>query len=120
MEIVNKKEYKSVPTSNLALIADIKRIDEHKFATSCDWSIKIWEYKLTFLDFVNFSLSEECEAKYRLLMKKVKQRTNSDIYLPMTLKQTLEHIFNKGKIKLNIAKINKGINKLEKIEKMTN
>ena len=78
---------------------------------------KIWEYKLTFLDFVNFSLSEECEAKYRLLMKKVKQRTNSDIYLPMTLKQTLEHIFNKGKIKLNIAKINKGINKLEKIEK---
>ena len=78
---------------------------------------KIWEYKLTFLDFVNFSLSEDCEAKYRLLMKKVKQRTNSDIYLPMTLKQTLEHIFNKGKIKLNIAKINKGINKLEKIEK---
>ena len=78
---------------------------------------KIWEYKLTFLDFVNFSLSEECEAKYRLLMKKVKQRTNSDIYLPMTLKQTLEHIFNKGKIKLNIAKINKEINKLEKIEK---
>ena len=50
-------------------------------------------------------------------MKKIKQRTNSDIYLPMTLKQTLEHIFNKGKIKLNIAKINKGINKLEKIEK---
>ena len=46
MEIVNKKEYKSVPTSNLALIADIKRIDEHRFATSCDWSIKIWEYKL--------------------------------------------------------------------------
>ena len=78
---------------------------------------KIWEYKLTFLDFVNFSLSEDCEAKYRLLMKKIKQRTNSDIYLPMTLKQTLEHIFNKGKIKLNIAKINKGINKLEKIEK---
>ena len=35
----------------------------------------------------------------------------------MTLKQSLEYIFNKGKIKTNIQKIKRGIKKIEIFEK---
>ena len=74
---------------------------------------KIWEYKLSFLDFVEFSLSNECDSKFRQLMKKIKERVSSDTYLPMTFPQSLEYIFNKGKIKSNISKISNGIKKID-------
>ena len=78
---------------------------------------KIWEYKLSFLDFVEFSLSNECDSKFRQLMKKIKSRVSSDTYLPMTFPQTLEYIFNKGKIKSNISKISNGIKKIDTLGK---
>lgn len=81
---------------------------------------QIWEYKLTFLDFVEFSLSDVCEVKFRELMKKIKQRMNQQVYFPMTLKQSLEYIFNKGKINTNIKKIQRGIKKIETFEKKKN
>ena len=78
---------------------------------------KIWEYKLSFLDFVEFSLSNECDSKFRQLMKKIKERVSSDTYLPMTFPQSLEYIFNKGKIKSNISKISNGIKKIDTLGK---
>ena len=78
---------------------------------------KIWEYKLSFLDFVEFSLSNECNSKFRQLMKKIKERVSSDTYLPMTFPQSLEYIFNKGKIKSNISKISNGIKKIDTLGK---
>lgn len=78
---------------------------------------KIWEYKLSFLDFVEFSLSDECDKKFRQLMKNIKNRVSNDTYLPMTFPQTLEYIFNKGKIKSNMSKISNGIKKIDTLGK---
>ena len=87
------------------------------FTWKTDEKKQIWEYKLTFLDFVEFSFSDVCEVKFRELMKKIKKRMNQQVYFPMTLKQSLEYIFNKGKIKTNIQKIKRGIKKIEIFEK---
>ena len=46
------------------------------FTWKTDEKKQIWEYKLTFLDFVEFSFSDVCEVKFRELMKNIKKRMN--------------------------------------------
>lgn len=78
---------------------------------------KSWQYKITFLDFVKFCLDEKCQEKYRLLMTKIKQRTQNRFYIPLTLEQTLEYISNEIKIHHCYQKIHKGIKKIEQYKK---
>lgn len=81
---------------------------------------KIWEYRLTFLDLVEFALDERCQTKFREVMNRIRKRCPDIVFLPLSLEQALEYIFHKGQIKLNMKKINKGIKRLEKIEKRYN
>ena len=78
---------------------------------------KSWQYKVTFLDFVEFCLNEQCQHKYRLLMTKIKNRTKNHIYIPMSLQQTLEYIYNETKIQSCFNKIQKGIKKIEQVKR---
>ena len=76
-----------------------------------------WQYKVTFLDFVEFCLNEQCQHKYRLLMTKIKNRTKNRVYIPMSLQQTLEYIYNETKIQSCMNKIQKGIKKIEQVKR---
>ena len=74
---------------------------------------KSWQYKITFLDFVEFCLDEQCQEKYRALVTKIKQRTKNRFYIPLTLEQTLEYISNQTKIQACYKRIHNGIKKIE-------
>ena len=78
---------------------------------------KSWQYKVTFLDFVEFCLNEQCQHKYRTLMTKIKNRTKNKVYIPMSLQQTLEYIYNETKIQSCFNKIQKGIKKIEQVKR---
>ena len=78
---------------------------------------KSWQYKVTFLDFVEFCLNEQCQHKYRTLMTKIKDRTKNKVYIPMSLQQTLEYIYNETKIQSCFNKIQKGIKKIEQVKR---
>jgi hypothetical protein len=78
---------------------------------------KNWQYKVTFLDFVEFCLNEQCQHKYRTLMTKIKNRTKNKVYIPMSLQQTLEYIYNETKIQSCFNKIQKGIKKIEQVKR---
>ena len=73
-------------------------------------------YKLTFLDFISFALNNESEEKFRRVMENIKTRVKTKTFIPMTLTQSLEYIFIKGKIKKNISTIKRCINKIDKVE----
>ena len=78
---------------------------------------KNWQYKVTFLDFAEFCFNEQCQHKYRTLMTKIKNRTKNKVYIPMSLQQTLEYIYNETKIQSCFNKIQKGIKKIEQVKR---
>lgn len=77
----------------------------------------IWEYKISFLDFIKFALDYECEEKFRKIKEKIQLRHNNKLFIPLTLAHCFDYIFKKEKIKGCIDKIDKGIKKVEKLEK---
>lgn len=77
----------------------------------------VWEYKISFLDFIKFALDYECEEKFRKIKEKIQQRHNNKLFIPLTLAHCFDYIFKKEKIKGCINKIDKGIRKVEKLGK---
>ena len=72
----------------------------------------VLNHKFSFLDFVLFALNNENEDKFRNVMKRIKVRTTTKTFIPMTIVESLEYVFKKGKIKKNISTIQKCINKI--------
>ena len=69
-------------------------------------------YKISFLDLVLFALNNENEDKFRNVMKRIKARTKTKTFIPMTIIESLGYVFKKGKITKNISTIQKCINKI--------
>jgi hypothetical protein len=48
----------------------------------------IWEYKISFLDFIKFALDYECEEKFRKIKEKIQLRHNNKLFIPLTFKNS--------------------------------